>query len=443
MSYSLSYALPALAVYFLVGPISIIQGIYAKYDGLTLPAIAAVILVARIFDTVTDPLVGYFSDKYYAKNGTRKPFVILGAILLLITSYFFFIPEQFSKEVSISYFMVCFFCFYLSLTFFEIPHLAWGSEITLGHKARTRIYGMRLFMVVFGQVLFFSLPLFQISSNSEFTPETLKVSVFLASLLIFPSLLICVFKVPNTNHVRVCKKILCFESYDFGFKSVFVNKPFLLLIAAFFTVHVAAGMLFALLFIFVDAYLGLGDKLPILYLISYGLSSLTLWFWSKISEYLGRKSVWNIGVIISMFGMLLTGMSSPSSDWLIISIAMTMVYVGFAAVNIMAPSLLSDIIDYGRLKSGVDQAATYFSFFNMASKISMALGSAIGLGLAGFYDFDPTVSIHSDNSVMGIRLAISWVPALIILTSTVFTILIPIDERRGEIVRRRANIKCA
>ena len=90
----LAYVVPSIGVIFLMGPINVVQGIYAKYFGLSLTSIATVMLVARIFDAVTDPLIGYYSDRFRAITGTRKPFILLGAVLLVPCSYFLFVPHQ-------------------------------------------------------------------------------------------------------------------------------------------------------------------------------------------------------------------------------------------------------------------------------------------------------------------------------------------------------------
>ena len=67
----LLFALPALLVGFMHGPEQQIQGIYAKYAGLALAALAMATLLTRAFDAVTYPLIGYLSDLTYARTGTR------------------------------------------------------------------------------------------------------------------------------------------------------------------------------------------------------------------------------------------------------------------------------------------------------------------------------------------------------------------------------------
>ena len=94
MKCSLIFSLPVVGVMFLYGPLGIIQGIYAKYFGFSLTTIAIVFMIARLFDAVSDPLIGYLSDRYYQRNGSRKRFVLLGAILLFTSSYLLYVPAD-------------------------------------------------------------------------------------------------------------------------------------------------------------------------------------------------------------------------------------------------------------------------------------------------------------------------------------------------------------
>ena len=90
---SAKYALPTVAVAFLMSPIAIIQGIYAKYFGLSLTEIATVLLIARMFDAITDPVVGHLSDRFSARHGSRKAFILFGGLLFIISAYFLFVPS--------------------------------------------------------------------------------------------------------------------------------------------------------------------------------------------------------------------------------------------------------------------------------------------------------------------------------------------------------------
>ena len=176
---SLAYSSPILPIYFLLGPVYILQGMYAKYFGLSLSTIAIVILVSRIFDAVTDPIIGYFSDMYFSRYGSRKPFVVVGGILFVVSSWFLYVPPS---NVSALYFLFSFLAFYFSYTLFVVPHYAWGGELVVDCQQRSRIYSFRTFGLFLGMLLFFGVPLLPLFETSQFTPDTLEWAVFFAGL---------------------------------------------------------------------------------------------------------------------------------------------------------------------------------------------------------------------------------------------------------------------
>ena len=128
---ALAFAIPSIGLAIMLGPIAVLSGIYAKNFGLTLTTIASVMLIARVFDAVTDPIIGYCSDRWRLRTGSRKPFMLIGAILLVPCSYFLFVP---GGTVSAAYFTFWYLAFYLSLTIFAIPQLAWINEFTTDTK---------------------------------------------------------------------------------------------------------------------------------------------------------------------------------------------------------------------------------------------------------------------------------------------------------------------
>lgn len=111
--------------------------------------------------------------------------------------------------------------------------------------------------------------------------------------------------------------------------------------------------------------------------------------------------------------------------------------MGGPALYSLAPSLLTQIIDYSAWKYGASRAATYFSLYTLSAKTAGAIGGAAGVAVAGFYDFDPTQSIQSESGIFGVRLAIAWLPAALLMVSIGLFFLYPISEHRHRIVRRR------
>ena len=110
------YALPTSTTASLLAPIAIVQGIYAKHYGLSLEGLALIFLCSRMFDAITDPLIGYLSDRYHQKHGTRKPFMLIGGLLFVVSAWFLYVPPE---SPSLFYFFIWFVVFYLAWTLFE------------------------------------------------------------------------------------------------------------------------------------------------------------------------------------------------------------------------------------------------------------------------------------------------------------------------------------
>lgn len=436
----LAYASPVLPLTFLFGPLAILQGIYAKYYGISLTTIATVVLVSRFFDAVTDPLIGSLADRYSGRKGSRKLFILIGGLLFITASWFLYVPPE---NITGGYFLFWFMIFFLAYTLFEIPHLAWGSELVEDFKSKNRLYSFRLCSGYIGSALFFTVPLLPIFENNDITPETLRWSVSLAILLMILSLVACIRYVPSPKVGPIkleesAPKI----NRSKALNSILFNKPFVILMGAQICSGFGSGMWFALFFLFVDCFLGLGDGFALAYLVSFCISILSLVLWYKLANQYGKKITWVLGMVSVAIGLAKTGMLSPGADgWFSLLFCMTLITCGFAAFGVMVPSLISDVADFGKLKYNRDNTATYFALYTFMNKTLAAAGGALGLAIASWYGFDPLNNSYSEATIFGLRIAVSGIPMVMIFASIFLIFQIPIDTRRHTIIRRRLHCR--
>ena len=437
----LLYALPVLATTFLGNAIAVLQGIYAKDFGLALTSIAMVLLVSRVFDAVTDPLIGFCSDWYRARGGSRKPFIVVGSVLFIISAYFLYIPPD---DVSVRYFLVWYLAFYFSLTLFEIPHMAWANDLSISSQDNTRFYSWRTLMASIGLMAFFVLPLLPVFETTAITPETLRWSVFVAGCLLTVLVVICVRKLPASNSPIISSSSgdasearLKKESVTQIWLSIRHNPSLLLFLLAFVCWGFGVGMSIALLFLFIDSYLGLGAVFAGLYVISHVFSISSVGLWAVLANRWGKHAVWGIAMALLGIGMFGLGFMSPDhvSPFFLL-LCLTPLYCGYAAGSVIAPSLLADIIDYTTWKFERDRAGTYFALYGLIGKTNIAIGGALGMALAGWYGFDATATVHSYDSALGLRIGVAWLPLPFLLFSFFFIQRMPITARRHAIVRR-------
>lgn len=460
-SQQLAYALPAVATTFVIGSLAIVQGIYAKYFGLSLATIATVIFISRIFDAVTDPLIGYYSDQYQTRHGSRKPFVIVGAVLFVISSYFLYSPvdldslktlesdpSQTSISVSAGYFLACFLAFYFSWTLFEIPHLSWGAELARTSQEKTKVYSLRAAAGWCGVLLFYLVPLLPFFETQAFTPQTLYWAVIGTGFIMLPLLYLCIKKTPNGIGASIATSCdgdrEAKSNWKALVKEVIANRPLCLFLLVIILYNISAtGMWMTLLFIYADAYLALGQRFAQASIIGLVIGLPMIGVLYGLASRWGKKVTLSLGVLLNMLGIIGTGFLSPGdSSFYLLSLFIIFCYgMGGPAFNCLAPSLLADIIDYGNWKFGHNRSASYFSLYSLAAKSSGAIGGAAGLAIAGYYGFDPAAVTQSEEGIFGIKLAIAGLPAVIILMAVILIILHPMTATRHEIIRRRLDAR--
>ena len=436
--YYLFYGLPIGAVSMLYGgPLVVLQSIYAEHYGLSLAAIATVIFVARLFDTVTDPVMGYWSDRYYARTGTRKPFMFFGGLMFIVGAYFLFNP---SGTVSVLYFLGFILLFYLGYTLLSIPHYAWGNDISGDSISSTKVYAVRAGFMFFGILLFYALPQLPMFESTEFTPQVLRWAVIIAAVMLIPSLYLSLKYVPNSLE-KICNQNNISRSHELGKTSIFVlwnsvkcNKPFLLFLGAFILWGTGVGCWSGLLFIFINTYLSMGEYFSMVALISVAGSLMSVNLLSRLALNWGKVVAWIVSSLLTTISMLLMLFLDPLKPNLTLLVAiMLMAYLGSISFMIFAPALLSDIVDYGSWKYEGQFAGSYFSLFMMVAKANDAIGLALGLAVVNGFGFSLTTS-NDANAVFGLKLAAIWIPAVLFLLSIIIIRKIPINSRRHAII---------
>jgi GPH family glycoside/pentoside/hexuronide:cation symporter len=454
----LAYAAPTVGFMLFFSSLGLLPVIYAKYFGLALTTIATVMLVARLFDAVTDPLIAHYSDLYRRKHGTRKPFVLVGGLGCMASAYFLCVPLG---EITITYFVFWYFVYYLFQIIYRIPMSAWAIEVTNDPEGRTFIFSVLVFLIKIGELLFFLVPFLPFFSSTDYTPETIKVVVMLGVVLMLPALLIALKYVPNgpqlTNNPNTntheknqehCKEQGSIKTESFKqslldfYATAKHNKPFHnYLVAAFFS-SIGAGMFGGLFFLYVDAFLGMGDKFASVGILGTLFSMLIIPVCYKLAVRWGKKTVWLISGSALLCGIFFSGLVSPETatfgSLLIINGAL-MLSSGFGAVSM--PAIYADILDYGSLLDATDRKAMYVSITGFLVKAEVALAASLGFWIAGWFGFDATATEHTEQSTFAIRLAMSWVPLVITSFMLFFIWKMPLNDRRTAIIRRRLNAR--
>lgn len=407
----MAFTLPTLVLYVMHGPEGQIQSIYAKHAGLSLTALAAAVLLTKIFDGITYPLIGYLSDRTYAHRGTRKGWIIAGTMVSVLGVWKLMRPPE---QVDVVYFGVWMAMTYLGWKLMEIPLQAWSYGLSADYAQRTRVQAWRALAQMGGQLLFFAIPFLAVQLGHSDSTELDFRSLSLAAVICAVALPLAALCAVAFVHDGVAPPPATPKRPGFAevLDAIRKNPPLLRLLAAFLPVNLLGGMASGVIYLYIDTYLGLSKQFPAIMAVALLASIAGIPFWSALATRYERHRVWCASLITG--GLACGGLALLSPGALALPLAFVLypmlLFTLVGAVIIYAMS--ADIVDYGRLVTGEDHAGLYGSMFAFLQKSLVGVSAATGLALAGFFGFDPTGAAQSASSVIGIKLTAALIPAL-------------------------------
>ena len=356
------------------------------------PAIMGTIFgVSRVWDAISDPLVGYYSDKTQSSLGRRRSWLLLS--MLPIAAMFVMVfspPASLTGAGLVVWMAVGVIGFYSAMTLFMVPHLSMGPELSSDYHERSRLYGFRHAAYTVGSII--ALISMQLLINAEQVSEAqVRDTAFELSALagIVTALLIAVAVVKLKERPDYQGRV---GQTPFGaLKDVWGNPHARLVIVVTFIENIGSAVI-ALLTLYVCQYVVGTPSLAPLIILTYMIpSSLSVPLWIPLSRRVGKIRLW-------MFSMMLTGLSFggmfvlPFLDAIEDRTLVIFVLAFFAGLSAgcggtIAPSVQSDIIDYDEFKTGERKEGSYFAAFNFVQKSAtgvMILITGWVLELSGF-----------------------------------------------------------
>ncbi len=432
------FAAPAFLTWVMHGPGGgVLTGLYAKYFGVSLAALGGALLIGRVFDAITDPLIGWLSDRTKSPIGSRKPFMIVGYSIALLAFYFLFNPPE---NPGVTYFLVCYMTLIFGWTVADIPHQAWQADISHDYDDRIRITSFRAFGERAGAWGFWFLPLLPIFATNDMTPEVVQFLGWVLVILVPIFVASAVIWVPEGKNLATKK-----TEPIWGFiRELPSNKPMMLFIATMLISGIADGFFSAGLFLFFDAYLQQGDKLSYAMLINGGIVLVAMPLWYQVGKKIGKHYLWMMAMLGSGIAMIGVFFAEPGETGYLIGLAVTTLVMGiYAAGNIAQPAILTDIIDYDTLKYGANRSGQFFSIQLLVFKFNYAIAGSLALFTLSYFNFDATAAIQTASGKFGIKMVVGGIPMVCMVLASAVLIFFPLNRHRCHVITRRLEQRAA
>lgn len=422
---------PTLACAFVNMPLNVVlPAFYAAHTEVTLVQIGLVTTFSRLFDILTDPMIGVLSDRTKSRLGRRKPWVLAGGFLCAGSIVFLFNP---SHRSGVIYFGLSSYLLYLGFSLFEIPRNAWTTEISRDQRKRTTLNLILAVMAILGSLVFWLSPivLSGLTGTTQITGASLTAMSVLFAIIMPASLVLAALYVPAG--VPVASAPLTLKSLVW---SATQNRPLQIFAAAAILWNAGQAAYLSVFLIFVTDRLKLGAAFAPLMIGFFIVQITTAPVWAWLSNRFGRNRAWAFGLatdaLLRPLVLLLTpGHALPGMAALIAISAFLSVPTNFAP-----QAMLSDAVDYDFMRSGVNKAGNIFSVYTLVWKAASAFGAGGVLVLLGWTGYK-VGAVNSAGAELGLTLAYAVVPGILALCAAVFIVIFPLTARRHAIVRRR------
>jgi len=400
----------------------IVPTYYAQALGLKLSAVGAILLTARLWDMLTDPIVGYLSDRTPGAWGRRKLWVVGSAPLVAGTVWLLFKPPE---SVDNLFLLLCTLAIYIAGTMSIVPMNAWGAELSSSYHQRSRIAGSR---VVFGLAGTLSALLLVDNSDSAGLAASLHAITLLVCAGLLLSVPVAAVLVPDRSQVTEQGASLR------GAAALLLQpSPFRRLLLAFLLNGLGNAIPATLFLLYVTHVLERpGAAGPILFLY-FLCSAVSVPAWVAVARRLGKHRAWCWAVLGScLFFSGAPFLGSGDTVLYVIIVAGTGLMIG---ADLALPSAINgDLIEWDALHNGERRPGLFFALWGTASKLAFALSVGLIFPLLELLGFDA----GGGNSDFEVRmLALCYAAPSLLFKAAALALMwhFPVDEAEHRRIR--------
>lgn len=420
----LAYGLPGLPLAALLLPLFVyLPTFYAENLGLGLGLVGSLLLLARLSDMVTDPVVGALSDRFGWPLGRRRSWMLFGLPLLLIAAHRLFLPPD---EVGAAYLLIWTVAAYLGATLVQLPYNAWGAEISDDYDERSRISGIREGFVVVGTLLAAGLPALLAADL-----KTAMAVIGWGLVVVLPLAVALALKAVPEGRFQRSRRL----GWRQGATVLYRNRPFRRLLAAYFLNSIANGLPATLFLLYVNHVLEKPSWSGLLLFIYFACGVAAIPLWLRLSARWGKHRAWTAAMVMATAVFALVPLLGPGDHWWFLAICV-ITGIGLGADLTLPASMQADVVDLDTLKSGQQRTGIFFALWGIATKLALALAVGLAFPLLELAGFSPQTAGQPEAALLALVLLYSLVPAAFKLGAVALFLGYPITAARQQRIRR-------
>lgn len=431
ISFSLTNTI--LAVYFAIFLTDVV--------GLPARLAAAAIFIGRSWDYINDPLIGHLSDRTRTRWGRRRPYLLFGALPFALSFMLLWVRPGWENQILLAaYYAFAYVLFDAAVTFVNMPYFALTPELTTDYDERTSLTSYRMFFSIAGSLIAFVVPL---SIVGSFAPQNagrvfaMAAGFGLASAL---PLLLVFFGTREQPVFMAAARPRLFQSLRAAIK----NRPFVFGAGIFLLTWVAVDILQTTLLFFIKYVLlreAQSDQIMGAIFVT-ALLALPLWEWAarrwnKRLAYIAGIAFW-AGVQLVMVNL-----TAAHSLGFLLALCV-LAGIGVSAAHVLPWSIIPDAIEWDEWRTGERHEGVFYSLITLMQKVAASVAIPLVLLLLDHTGYVANATQQPARALLGIRLVVGPIPALLLCTGILFAVLYPLSRAEhsrvvAELAARRGS----
>lgn len=387
--------------------------------GLAAATAGLLISVSKIYDAVTDPLMGAISDRTNTRMGRRRPYLLLGGLLCGLSIYALFtVPRYFAPEEAALVVGALLIIYATAYTVYNVPYMSMPSEMTSDSKSRSSMMSYRVICIGAGGLIAGTVgpKIVGYGGGGAAGHETMGLVLGIAVM----ALAVCIFFLTRGAGSATAAERRAQPSFTFKEKvaAVASNKPFLqlLLLKLFLLMGVAISSATLAFFIVTILGRGYGDLGTVILFTTLG-QILGTPIWLRISRKIGKRPTFYASALV-FAAISMTWMLADASEplWLT-GLRVFAKGLGTGGILLVSQAMLPDTIEYDRLRTGLAREGALSGLYTTIEKVAFAFGTALtGLFLDAM-GYIPRAKEQSASAVDAIYACQAALPSALMLAA--------------------------
>lgn len=409
---------------------------YMVFNGVSAGLASTIMMLAKIWDAITDPFMGFISDNTRGKYGRRKPYMFWGGISLLLCIFLVFLPVRhwgMSVGGFTAYIIVMYLLWNTCSTVTQVPYCSMASDITPSFRERNNANTVKLVFTAAASGIGYALPLLFIEAlktNKEkwlFMPKIDDVQFWLLMSIIFGvlfggGLIICGIFVKERINPKTSKQKFNAKQFFNSYAQPYKNRSYRWHIAMYVSAFACMDIISALAVMYAtDVWRGtklLGMDMSSLFIIAPMMVAAVVMFpLARIMmDKKSKQFAFRMGLPFYIGGGIMLAVMDPSwaPEWLVPVVALIM-GLGFGGAQMMPWIIFPDTVDVGEMATGARQTGTYSGMMTLARKV----GGGLAIGVSGWIlewcgykstlpadQLQPQSALTATRLVLGISVAV-------------------------------------